>query len=282
MEVFVRRKITAIVASTTVILGVGISSAVPAQAVTNFTFSNCQAALNGQTVTVPSGTSNMTISFTSCTVTTPAAGSANPQTNPNFILSNTANPLQPGGGNNSSYFNVSGQLSLNVSSGSGTASISGSKGGGPGNIVDGIYTVYFAYYTSAPSSYYGSFTVDVGGSGGGGSTSSASAPLETLSLAVAASGATCAGGDPTGYSGSWLTLPSADQCTQSGPTAKPGAKLLGWATSASFPIARAQAQIDKKWGVIDEEIDGVRMIFIPAGMATFVSGSTTLFPIWSA
>ncbi|MFM8155988.1 MAG: hypothetical protein ACKOAF_07925 [Actinomycetes bacterium] len=119
--------------------------------------------------------------------------------------------------------------------------------------------------------------------GGGSSSSTTSTPaVETLSLAVEASGATCTGGNPTGYAGSWLTLPSADQCTQSGPTAKPGARLLGWATSSSFPIARAQAQIDKKWGVIDEEINGVRMIFIPAGMATFVSGSNNLFPIWSA
>jgi hypothetical protein len=101
-------------------------------------------------------------------------------------------------------------------------------------------------------------------------------------LAVAASGATCTGGNPTGYAGSWLTLPGSDQCSQSGPTAKPGAKLLGWSTSANFPVARAQAQIDKKWGVIDEEIDGVRMIFIPGGMAVFVSGSNNLYPIWSA
>jgi hypothetical protein len=63
---------------------------------------------------------------------------------------------------------------------------------------------------------------------------------------------------------------------------KAGAKLLGWSTSAAFPVARAQAQVDKKWGVIDETIDGVRMIFIPAGMATFVSGSNNLYPVWSA
>ncbi len=278
-----RRKLTAIGASSVVILGAGVVAAAPANAVSVFTFSNCQAALDGQTVTVPAGTSNMTISFTSCAATTPAAGSGAAQTNPNFILSNTASPLQPGGGNNTSDFNVSGQLMLNVDTSQANASISGMKGGGPGNIVNGTYTVYFAYYTSAPSSYFGSFTVDVGGSGGGGSSSSsASAPVETLSLSVAASGATCTGGNPTGFSGSWLTLPSADTCTQTGPNAKPGAKLLGWATSSSFPIARAQAQIDKKWGVIDEEINGVRMIFIPAGMATFVSGSNNLFPIWSA
>ncbi len=123
-----------------------------------------------------------------------------------------------------------------------------------------------------------------GGGGGGDSSSSASSTpaVETLSLAVEASGATCTGGNPSGTSGSWLTLPGADQCSQSGPTAKAGSKLLGWATSANFPIARAQAQIDKKWGVIDEVIDGQRMIFIPGGMATFVSGSNNLFPIWSA
>ncbi len=119
------------------------------------------------------------------------------------------------------------------------------------------------------------------GGGSGGSSSAADAPTETLSLAVSASGATCTGGNPSGVSGSWLTLPSADQCSQSGPTAKAGATLLGWSTSANFPIARAQSQIDKHWGVIDEEIAGIRMIFIPAGMAVFVSGSNNLYPIWS-
>lgn len=125
-------------------------------------------------------------------------------------------------------------------------------------------------------------TFNAGGGNNNNSSSSTPTPVtETLSLAVAASGATCAGGNPTGYSGSWLTLPSADQCSQSGPTAMPGAKLLGWSTSANFPIARAQSQVDKKWGVIDEEIDGIRMVFIPGGMATFVSGSNNLFPVWS-
>ena len=99
-----RRKLTAIAASSAVILGVGVALAAPANAISSITFANCQAALNGQTVTVPAGTSNMTISFTSCAATTPAAGSGAAQTNPNFILSNTASPLQPGGGNNTSDF----------------------------------------------------------------------------------------------------------------------------------------------------------------------------------
>jgi hypothetical protein len=126
------------------------------------------------------------------------------------------------------------------------------------------------------------FTLSANSGGGGSSSGSATvAPTETLSLAVSASGASCTGGNPSGVSGSWLTLPSADQCSQSGPTAKAGATLLGWSTNANFPIARAQSQIDKRWGVIDEEIGGIRMIFIPAGMAVFVSGSNNLYPIWS-
>ena len=115
-------------------------------------------------------------------------------------------------------------------------------------------------------------------------SSGSGAVRETLSLGSSnsGSGATCAGGNPNGFTGSWLVLPSADQCTPTSSSVKADAKLLGWSTSASFPVARAQAQIDKKWGAIDEEIDGVRMIFIPAGMSTFITGANTLFPVWSA
>jgi hypothetical protein len=108
------------------------------------------------------------------------------------------------------------------------------------------------------------------------------APVEnTLTLALAASGATCTVGDPVGIQGTWLRLPATDECSQSGPNAKTDADLLGWSTSANFPAARAQAQINNSWGVIDEEIEGIRMIFIPAGMSTFVSGDNNLYPIWN-
>jgi hypothetical protein len=109
--------------------------------------------------------------------------------------------------------------------------------------------------------------------------SSAATPIETLSLAATSAGATCTGGDLSGVSGSWLVLPSADQC-KPGPLVKAGSKLLGWSTSAAFPVAQAQAQVDKKWGAIDETIGGIRVIFIPAGMSTLVSGSNTLYPVW--
>ena len=149
-------------------------------------------------------------------------------------------------------------------------------------LPDGIFNISVGGSTGVRTATLSNATIGTGGGGGGSSSSSsAAAPTETLSLAVSASGATCTGGNPSGVSGSWLALPSASQCSQSGPTAKAGAVLLGWSTNASFPIARAQAQVDKKWGVVDETIDGTRMIFIPAGMATFVSGSNNLYPIWS-
>lgn len=116
-------------------------------------------------------------------------------------------------------------------------------------------------------------------------SSAASTPtpvLETLTLSLAASGAACTGGNPNGYSGTWMTLPKPEDCKQSGPNAKPGAKLLGWSPNANFPVDVAQNQVTKGWGAYDGPINGVRMIFIPAGKSTFVSGSNTLFPVWSA
>ena len=246
-----RRKLTALAASSAVLLASGLIAAAPAFAAASpstltFTCNGSSLAISpGNNVTASSGDQVSIVNNTGLSLV--------------FSL--------PTG-----FTLISGALMLNNNA---TAVLQVGS-------LQPSYTQFTALCNSLVGSNNVAWTVTGGGGGGGSSSSSAAAPLETLSLSVAASGATCTGGNPAGYSGSWLTLPSADQCTQSGPTAKPGAKLLGWATSASFPIARAQAQIDKKWGVIDEEIGGVRMIFIPAGMATFVSGSNNLFPIWSA
>lgn len=72
----------------------------------------------------------------------------------------------------------------------------------------------------------------------------------------------------------WLQLPSASNCTRAGHT------LLGWSTSAAFPVAVAKAQVDKGWGAIDDTFDGVRMIFIPAGGYTLLSGDNNLYEVW--
>ena len=252
-----RRKLTALAASSALLLGAGLTlapSAHSAASVTDVALGCTGTAISYNTtpmVMVNYITANAGDSFTISNSNASGLGIA-PLTLPSGYTS-TSPSIASGG-----------SVTITVGSADGTISIA-------------------AAATGEACSGKPNLSLDVRVSSGGSSSSSSSTPaVETLSLSVAASGATCTGGNPTGYAGSWLTLPSADQCTQSGPTAKPGAKLLGWATSSSFPIARAQAQIDKKWGVIDESINGVRMIFIPAGMATFVSGSNNLFPIWSA
>ncbi|HEY7821877.1 MAG TPA: hypothetical protein VIG24_03530 [Acidimicrobiia bacterium] len=121
---------------------------------------------------------------------------------------------------------------------------------------------------------------------GGGVTSSgaaASTPVEvSLSLDLASSGATCIEGSAaTGVAGAWMTLPGADSCTSQ---TKPDANLLGWATTADFPVDVAQRQIDNGWGAYEMFNEEGRMtaVFIPAGQATFVSASNSLHPIWAS
>lgn len=76
--------------------------------------------------------------------------------------------------------------------------------------------------------------------------------------------------------GSWIQVPN------SGPEGRvgSGSTLLGWSTSRSFPVDRARAQVAAGYGAIDEVIDGQRLIFIPAGGFTQVSGSNTLYAVW--
>ena len=113
-----------------------------------------------------------------------------------------------------------------------------------------------------------------GGTSGGSSSDSAEA---TRTLQLRDVDGKCQGATAiSGSNSTWVQLPSADRC------ADPGRVLLGWSPSPQFPSSVAQAQIDKGWGAIDGEIDGTRMIFIPAGGFTFLTGDNTLYPVWSA
>lgn len=156
-----------------------------------------------------------------------------------------------------------------------------SFGAGSAPLPAGDYTIKLGY-VSNPGTYVAqsSGTITIGGGGGAPTDAAASAPAEvSLSLDLAASGASCKEGSAaTGVMGAWLFLPTADDCSS---TTNPDAKLLGWSTSANFPVERAQSQVDNRWGAIDEVFDGIRMIFIPAGQATFISGSNSLYPIWA-
>lgn len=82
----------------------------------------------------------------------------------------------------------------------------------------------------------------------------------------------------SGIQGTWVQLPASTSCTP--PNNLPGAELLGWSTNASFPVNVAHQQVRKGWGVIDGESLGVRMLFIPAGSHTVLTGDNTLHAIW--
>jgi hypothetical protein len=75
-------------------------------------------------------------------------------------------------------------------------------------------------------------------------------------------------------------VPKADKCTATG--AHTGGALLGWSTSASFPVTVAREAVAQGWSAVDQTFDGSRMIFIPAAGYTSLTGSNTLYPIWSA
>lgn len=177
---------------------------------------------------------------------------------------------------------MTGQLELNVTVGT-PAQIGGMKGGGSGAIVNGVYTVYFGYFqATSPTSQYGSFTIDVGGSGGGGRSSEAAAAAPTFEIAFSPTdGTTCSNSNQSGTGGTWITLPSASDCTP--PATKPNAKLLGWATSPSFPVVIAKRQVDNGWGAYETfNADGqLTGVFIPAGGATFLSATGNIYPIWN-
>ena len=152
----------------------------------------------------------------------------------------------------------------------------------------GTYTIQMLKLTQnqPDAPVEGRFIVSVGGSsagdGGASSTANASEPAEvSLSLDLAASGASCKDGSAaSGLVGTWLALPSAGDCTSK---AAPDAKLLGWATTADFPVEIAQRQVRNGWGAYEMFDNEGRMtaVFIPAGQATFVSGSNSLYPIWA-
>lgn len=121
-----------------------------------------------------------------------------------------------------------------------------------------------------------------GTGGGGGSSSSIAAEPQIVEISLTPEdGTTCRNSSQPGTAGTWISLPGADDCTP--PASKAGATLLGWATSPNFPVAIAKRQVDKGWGAYETFNDDGQLtgVFIPAGGATFLSGSGKLYTIWS-
>lgn len=216
---------------------------------------NCTAA-SFQSVTVPAGD---TIEITGCNY---VVWSSSPSTATNIVVSAGGTTISKGG------------FGYDYDSDSDTLTVSG---------INETQSATLNLYVTYPSGTMYQVAL-MGGPGGNsnppaGATASQPVPA-TLALDLAASGASCTEGSAvSGVAGAWMTLPAADACTS---TTRPGAKLLGWSTNADFPVALAQSQVNKGWGAIDDTFFGVRMIFIPAGQSTFVSGSNSLHPIWAS
>jgi len=91
-------------------------------------------------------------------------------------------------------------------------------------------------------------------------------------------GGNCSASLISGSYGAWVQLPVSDICTP--PTDLGALTLLGWSTNLNFPRQVAQEQAHSGWGAIDAEYGGQRMIFMPAGAYTLMSGNNQLYAIW--
>lgn len=123
------------------------------------------------------------------------------------------------------------------------------------------------------------FSATESSSSGSGAASLGTKPLESLMIRTP-EGVACINTSVGGAQGTWTTLPSDDQCSV---TAELDARVLGWATIPDFPVEIAQRQVNNGWGAYQLFDDDGRItaVFIPAGGATLLSGSTNLYPILS-
>jgi hypothetical protein len=104
------------------------------------------------------------------------------------------------------------------------------------------------------------------------SASSAAAPVPTFTLTSNSTDRGTCWPTVSGLSGTWVQL-TAFGCAP--PAGRGNATLLGWATSPDFPVNRARNQV-----AVDEDFNGVRMVFIPVNGYTLLSGDNTMYPIW--
>ena len=158
-----------------------------------------------------------------------------------------------GGGAEGNTYQGGGAGGSWVASGTASFSASGGAGGAGGN-------------PTAAGGSPGQVTLTFLGSVATTVTSSP-APSHTLTW----SGSSATGVATSAIMNTWVATPT----TATPPSA--GRRLLGWSTSADFPVDRAEAATS----AFDGLVDGRRMIYLPAGHFTFVSGDNTLYPIWS-
>lgn len=133
--------------------------------------------------------------------------------------------------------------------------------------------IIYDYNGGNPTSLGVRFTVNSGSAG----TTSTSTSVPTFTLALdPGSGAQCEIASVSGAVGSWVSLPTAAQCTRS------NSVLLGWATTQDFPLEIAQRQVDNGWGAYQEQnaSGAIMSIFIPAGRSAAIAAPDRLYAVW--
>ena len=141
----------------------------------------------------------------------------------------------------------------------------------------GTYTI--SIFASSASTGLENVTI---GSGGGETSSESTPQPQTVALSInTVDGSTCRQSAESGFAGTWVKLPGADDCTP--PSSRAGSTLLGWATNPNFPVDIAQRQVSNGWGAYETFNDQGQLtaVFIPAGGSTYLSGDGNLFAIWS-
>ena len=153
----------------------------------------------------------------------------------------------------------------------------------PTPLPAGTYTIVLRTSpVTSPLASLLNFTVDGGGGGGGETSSESTAQPATVALLInTVDGSTCRQSSESGFAGTWVKLPSANDCTA--PSSRAGSKLLGWATNPNFPVDIAQRQVTNGWGAYETYNNEGQLtaVFIPAGGSTYLSGDGNLFAIWS-
>ena len=147
-------------------------------------------------------------------------------------------------------------------------------GGGTVGLAAGTYTIVMSQDTAV---FLRPFTVTA-------PTPQPPQPPQPQAVALSINtvdGSTCRQSSETGFAGTWVKLPGADDCTP--PSSRAGSKLLGWATNPNFPVDIAQRQVTNGWGAYETFNDEGQPtgVFIPAGGSTYLSAAGNLFAIWS-
>lgn len=139
------------------------------------------------------------------------------------------------------------------------------------------------------------FLIGAGGSGGlgvvvvrllvgsaGATTPAAPRPTPERLALNPGDGYLCDSAFVSALPGTWVNLPASDACTRE--TGSGGSTLLGWATTATFPVDIAKRQVSNGWGAYEMFDANGRLtaVFIPAGGATLISGSISLYAIWGS